>query len=121
MPDLPIPDLPVPDLPVPDLPIPDLPIPDMPVKLDGKPMPKDLTLTSCAKVVGLPCTKSGTQCGPAATCLLISSNGLMGVCTCSCFPDNTATPLINEDTCPGAITTGLSRCGKVSLTGGTSK
>ena len=79
----------------------------------------DQANTTCAMVMGKACTKSGFQCGSGATCLLTSSSGNEGVCTCSCSPDNTATPLVNEDTCPGAYNQSAV-CGKITLTGGTS-
>jgi len=140
LPDLPVPDMMLPDLPVPDMMLPDLPVPDLPVPdmmqpdmmqsdlpitdwlvwTDWTPVAADMPVaTGCAAVLGKTCTKSGSQCGASGTCLLTSSNGLDGVCTCTCTPDNLYTPLVNEDTCPGATTTRTSVCGSISLTGGT--
>ncbi len=55
---------------------------------------------ACKKdVVGKKCTKEGKECGDANTCLLTSEKA--GICTCICTPDDSKTPLVNEDTCPG--------------------
>ena len=73
----------------------------------------------CTKaIVGKACTKAGSECGSGATCLLTSSDGSKGVCTCTCTPDNSSTPLINEDTCPEATTTKYSQCGSITLSTG---
>jgi hypothetical protein len=73
----------------------------------------------CTKaIVGKACTKAGTECGSGATCLLTSSDGASGVCTCACTPDNSSTPLINEDDCPEATTTKYSQCGSITLSTG---
>ncbi len=70
--------------------------------------------TSCASVVGKPCTSAGGECG-TQTCLM--TNGTKGVCTCPCIPDNSSTPLVNEDSCPGQP---QNACGTVALSTGTS-
>ena len=85
----------------------------------GKPT-TDGFISICTKaVVGKACTSAGQECGANATCLLTSSDGKAGVCTCSCTADNSATPLINEDSCPEATTTGYSACGSITLSSGT--
>jgi hypothetical protein len=53
---------------------------------------------SCEAVLGTKCTKSGSECGANNTCLVVS--GTTGFCTCTCTPDNPATELVFEDTCP---------------------
>jgi len=120
-PDKTLPDTMKPDKTIPDTMKPDLPITDWLIWPDLKQQTPDLPVaTGCAAVVGTPCTKSGNQCG-AFTCLLTSSSGQNGVCTCTCTPDNSSTPLINEDSCPGATTTKASLCGAVALSGGSTK
>ena len=52
-----------------------------------------------ASVMGKKCTSKGEECGKTNTCLLTSETD--GICTCSCTPDDSKTPLVNEDTCPG--------------------
>jgi len=76
---------------------------------------------SCKGMLGKACTKTGQECGSKGTCLLNSADGKSGFCTCTCTPDNTSTPLINEDTCPDATTTKWSMCGKVSMSGAAAK
>ncbi len=60
--------------------------------------------------------KKGTDCGTGYTCLLTNSTD--GVCTVACTPDNEATPLVNEDTCPQASSPTGAICGNVLLTSG---
>jgi hypothetical protein len=59
----------------------------------------------CAKV-GQPCTTSGGQCG-TGDCIVTHPDGVTGVCTCACTPDDPSTPLTVEDTCPNP---GVNRC-----------
>ena len=126
-PDMPMPDMMQPDMPTP---MPDMMQPDMPTPMSDMPMPMpdmapadytmappDTIYTTCAQIMGKVCTKSGSQCGTGGTCLLTSSDGTSGVCTCTCMPDNSSTPLVNEDTCPGAGAK-TAVCGSISLTGG---
>ena len=57
------------------------------------------TIESCqASTIGKKCTKDGEECGNSNSCLLFTDTE--GLCTCSCTPDDTNTPLVNEDTCP---------------------
>ncbi len=89
---------------------------------DSKVPTGDGAVAQCdAKIVGKACTKDGKECGSSHTCLLTASDGKGGVCTCLCTADNSKTPLINEDTCPGATTTKASVCGAVSLSDGSTK
>ncbi|MCC6746522.1 MAG: hypothetical protein IT371_02625 [Deltaproteobacteria bacterium] len=57
------------------------------------------TATCDPAVIGKKCTEKGQECGQNATCLLLSQTQ-GGICTCECKPDNPATPLANEDSCP---------------------
>ena len=52
-----------------------------------------------ASVIGKKCTAKGEECGKANTCLLLTATD--GICTCNCKPDDSKTPLVNEDSCPG--------------------
>jgi len=76
---------------------------------DTKPWPGDTwpTPTTCASVLGKPCTKNSKVCGSNATCLLTSPN--KGVCTCECFP---------PAPCPSSSQTA---CVSVSLSSGQTK
>jgi len=74
----------------------------------------DIPKGSCAAVLGKPCSKNGNQCGTNADCLLNSPDGTLGVCTCRCTPDNPRTPLVNEETCPGAKALNYSICGAIA-------
>ena len=96
---------------------------DLPIGLETGPKMEGGVPTCSKAIVGKACTKasSGSECGSSGTCLLTSSDGASGVCTCACTPDNTSTPLINEDTCPEATTTKYSTCGKVSFQDGSTK
>jgi hypothetical protein len=62
---------------------------------------KDGTVvTTCdPKVVGKPC-KADTDCGGSHFCLGLSSTKEIGICSCECTPDDSGTPLVNEDSCP---------------------
>ena len=65
----------------------------------GAPSP-DAAVSSClASIIGKKCTKNSEECGETNTCLLTSEKE--GICTCSCTPDDSKTPLVNEDSCPG--------------------
>ena len=87
--------------------------------LEHWPGPVDFWSNVCSRLsVGKPCTKTNGICGFGHICLLTSSDGSRGVCTCECSADNPQTSLVNEDTCPGASTDGYSRCGAVMLSTG---
>jgi len=65
--------------------------------------------------LGKACT-ADTDCGGGTApnkCLGTSSTG--GVCVCDCTPDDTSTPLVNEDSCPNLKTSG---CGSITYTSG---
>jgi hypothetical protein len=66
-------------------------------------------------IIGKSCTESGGECGQSGTCLLTSAG--KGVCGCSCTPDDSSTPLINEDSCPSGTN---SVCIEIEVTGGSS-
>ena len=66
---------------------------------DGTPATDGTAKKCVAAKLGLPCTKDGKECGDANTCLLLTATA--GVCTCQCTPDDSKTPLVNEDDCPG--------------------
>ena len=75
------------------------------LRLDGG--PEDVVDTSTdavpackIDVIGKLCTKNGGECGKANPCFLTDDKG-NGICTCACTPDDSTTPLVNEDTCPG--------------------
>lgn len=48
--------------------------------------------------IGKPCTRTGNECCDSCRCLLLEGDD--GVCTRACRPDDPATPVIVEDTCP---------------------
>ena len=48
-------------------------------------------------IIGRGCSGDDLNCG-AGVCLMTSP--IAGVCTCWCTPDDPATPLVNEDSCP---------------------
>ncbi len=58
-------------------------------------------LTCKKENIGKACGKDTSEkdCGKNATCLLLTEKA--GICTCQCTPDDSKTPLVNEDTCPG--------------------
>jgi len=66
---------------------------------------------NCTATVGKSCTKDA-DCGNGA-CLAVSKT--VGICTCKCTPDDSKTPLIDEDNCPGKP---ANVCGEVKLDGG---
>lgn len=125
VPDLPPPNPdiapPKPDLALPDIapPKPDMapPKPDLPPKPDVAP-PKPDAGPGCktfSGTLGKYCKKNA-DCGAGYTCLLTATT--YGVCTVGCIVDNPATPLVNEDTCPGQP---QNLCAKIPLSGGSSK
>jgi hypothetical protein len=63
--------------------------------------------------MGEGCQKSSECEGAANACLIISSTKGSGICTQGCTPDDTSTPLINEDTCPKNWT-----CAGIEMTSG---
>ncbi|MBW2731017.1 MAG: hypothetical protein JRH20_01420, partial [Deltaproteobacteria bacterium] len=70
--------------------------------------------------IGLPCNPNAaegtdTGCGEEASCL--GTGETEGICTCDCTPDDPATQLVNEDSCPDQA---YNVCGSVPLTNGTS-
>jgi hypothetical protein len=67
--------------------------------------------------LGLPCTKSGSECGNDVTCLLTSSTA--GVCVCQgCTAADTTKG--TKDSCPGAAT-GANICAAIDLADGTTE
>jgi hypothetical protein len=73
----------------------------------------------CLKAtLGKTCTSTGGECGDGHICLLTSSDGKTGVCTCDCTTDDSSTPLVNEDSCPDLST---SECGTITTSKGQSK
>ena len=60
----------------------------------------DFGVTNClASIIGKKCTKNGNECGKTNDCLMLDNTE--GICTCACTPDDSKTPLVNEDNCPG--------------------
>jgi hypothetical protein len=68
-------------------------IPDVPWILDV-PMPPP---PPCSKTIGTPCHSASDCCG-GLTCVPLDTG--VKLCTRKCVPDDTTTPLINEDDCP---------------------
>ena len=64
-----------------------------------------------------PCTKQSDCGGSDERCLKVAGEA-KGYCTCLCTPDNRGTPLINEDTCPGATTQQTSVCRGIKVGSG---
>lgn len=95
---------PVPPPPPPirvDASVPDFRPVDFKAPKDLNPVPPvDIAIVppSCPAANGTPCSAQA-QCGAGAKCIGLGSNSI-GVCACSCTPDNFETPLINEDSCP---------------------
>lgn len=82
---------------------------------------------TCDKAnVGVPCTAAadgtvGGECTEGMTCLTtetLPDGSSRGVCTCECTPDDTLTPLVNEDNCPELS---ANSCAGVGLTDGSTK
>jgi hypothetical protein len=69
----------------------------------------------CKDVVGKACKKGNFDCGTNNLCLVTHPNGIDGVCSCTCTPDNPSTSTVNEDTCPSLSQHG---CGTVPAPGG---
>jgi hypothetical protein len=66
--------------------------------------------------IGEGCTKKADCTGKDAVCLVLNSTVGSGVCTLTCTPDDTKTPLYNEDTCPSGFV-----CGEIEMSSGTKK
>jgi hypothetical protein len=67
----------------------------VPPKLDRGPFKPDLG--PCQSTIGARCTASSPCCGNL-TCLKLDTGA--SVCSIACTPDDQATPLVNEDSCP---------------------
>ena len=72
-----------------------------------KPAGKDGTTTDGIEKtgnMGEGCTKVADCTGKPATCLTISKTKKTSVCSATCTPDDSKTPLVNEDSCPKNFT-----------------
>lgn len=74
----------------------------------------DSTPDSPQNVMGHGCTKKSECGGDAPDCLVVSNAKQAGFCTSSCTPDDSTTPLINEDNCPKNF-----YCSGIQMTSGT--
>lgn len=100
----------------PEAPSPEQGSPDTPPQPDITPAPDQAlvcTLTKYKGKIGRRCLNS-KDCAGGQYCLGNAPGG-GGICTVHCTPDNPATPLTNEDNCPGQPT---HSCHKLALAGG---
>jgi hypothetical protein len=90
---------------------------DLPWMLEGSTADKPPAGNCDEPSLGKVCT-ADTDCGGGAApnkCLGTSDTG--GVCVCDCTPDDSSTPLVNEDSCPNLSANG---CGTITYTSGAS-
>ncbi len=83
----------------------------VPPHLDkGPPPPPDKG--GLCTAAGKLCTPGKTSCCSGTACVMLKSG--LHLCLRKCLPDNYSTPLLNEDTCPTASTTGKQFCADIS-------